>query len=57
LSKKLNIPLLDVTPIASKVHRDSVCSCLFADHRGSYDARLRRSPRLPHGSDVIDVDV
>jgi hypothetical protein len=57
LSKKLNILILDVTPIASQVHSDSVCSCLFADNRGSNDARLRRSPRLPHGTDVIDVDV
>jgi hypothetical protein len=57
LSKKLNIPVLDMTPVASKMHSDSVCSCLFAGHRGSNNARLRRSPRLSHRSDVIDVDV
>jgi hypothetical protein len=57
LSEKLNIVILDVTPIAAKMHGDSICSCLFANHGGGNNARLRRPSRLSNGSDVIDIDV
>ena len=52
-----NIEILNVTAIAAQVDRDAIGSGLFTRHRGSDHTRLRRATRLPHGGDVIDVDV
>ena len=57
LRKSLNVEILNVTTIAAQVNRDAVGAGLFADHRRGDDTWLRRTTRLSHGGDVIDVDV
>jgi hypothetical protein len=46
-----------VSTIAAQVYGDSIRSGLLACHRCRDHTWLRRTPRLAHGCDVIDVDV
>jgi ribosomal protein L31 len=43
--------------IAAQMNCDAVRPCLFTNHGGGHDTRLRRAPRLTHRGDVIDIDV
>jgi hypothetical protein len=57
IAQDAHVGVLNMATIAADVNRDSVSAGLFADHRRGDDAGFSRATRLPHGRDMIDVDV
>ena len=56
LAQHLDVPIVDVPPVAAEVDRDALRAGELAEQRRRNGPRLPRPPRLAHGRDVIDVD-
>jgi hypothetical protein len=52
-----DVGVLNVPSILPEMRRDSVGACLFAKERRREGIGFGSTPGLPHGRDVIDVDV